>query len=130
MSATRGGRLGRAQAAYYLVSGAAPLVSYRLFEAVTGAKREPWLVKTVGLITVAIGWSLAADPAGDGRVARRLGLASAAGYAVTDLWYAGVRRRISPVYLVDAAVELAFVAGWTLLRGAPAQHPGDVSVRG
>ncbi|MBW3612499.1 MAG: hypothetical protein KY392_01405 [Chloroflexi bacterium] len=51
------------QAAYYAVSGAMPLVAYPLFERITGPKREPWLVKTVGLITVAIAWVLARDPA-------------------------------------------------------------------
>jgi hypothetical protein len=33
---------------------------------------------------------------------------------VVDLWYAGVRRRISPAYLLDAPLELAFVTGWAL----------------
>lgn len=33
---------------------------------------------------------------------------------MVDLCYAGVRRRISPAYLLDAPLELAFVTGWAL----------------
>lgn len=107
------------QAGYYAASGAMPLLAYRLFERITGPKREPWLVKTVGLITVAVAWVLANDPAGRHRQTRRLGVASALAYGAIDVWYAAVRRRISPVYLLDAAVEAALVGAWLVLPRRP-----------
>ena len=100
------------QGTYYVVSGTWPLIAYRSFEAITGRKREPWLVKMVGLLTVVVGGVLVTDPVGRTRQARRLGVGSALAYAAVDVWYAGVRRRISPVYLLDAFVELSLVAAW------------------
>ena len=44
-----------AQGVYYVATGAAPFVSRRAFEAVTGPKREWWLVQTVGGLVTAIG---------------------------------------------------------------------------
>src|SRR4051794_34537304 len=38
------------QSVYYVVTGLAPFVSRRAFEAVTGPKREWWLVQTVGAL--------------------------------------------------------------------------------
>lgn len=117
MAATRSGSPGWIQATYYLVTGLWALVAYRWFEAVTGPKREPWLVKTVGLQTVAIAAALAADPQGRTAVGRRLGIGSAAGFAAIDVYYALIRRRIRPIYLADAIVELAFLAAWRRARG-------------
>ena len=113
---------GSAQAGYYLLTGLMPLVAYRLFEALTGPKREPWLVKMVGLLTVAVGWTIARDPGGRERTTRFLAPAAAGAYAVIDVWYAGVRRRIAPIYLLDALVEVLFVIGWRVLpvRTSPA----------
>ncbi len=100
------------QSGFYAVGGAWPLVAYRTFEAVTGRKREPWLVKTVGVLMLAIAAALAADPDGRSPVSRRLGVGSAVAFGAVDVWYAGVRRRISPIYLVDAVAEAALVALW------------------
>jgi hypothetical protein len=105
------------QAAYYAASGAMPIVAYRLFERITGPKREPWLVKTVGLLTLAIAAVLAADAGGRDPQTRRLGISSALAYGAVDTWYAAIRRRISPVYLLDAVVEAGFAVAW-LARGS------------
>jgi hypothetical protein len=105
------------QAAYYAATGVMPIVAYRIFERITGPKREPWLVKTLGLLTVAIATVLAADTGGRDPQTRRLGIAAALAYGAVDTWYAGIRRRISPVYLLDAAVEAGFAAAW-LARGS------------
>lgn len=105
-------RVAALQAAYYATAGALPILAYRTFERITGPKREPWLVKTVALLTVAVAAVLAADPSATQPQTRRLGIATAAAYALVDTWYAGVRRRIRPVYLLDAVVEVAFAAAW------------------
>jgi hypothetical protein len=101
------------QGAFYVATGVWPFVSMRSFEAVTGPKPEHWLVKTVGgLIAVAGGVLVSAG-------ARRrvtpeiawLGAGCAAVLAGIDTWYVA-RRRISPVYLLDAAAEGLLAAGW------------------
>jgi hypothetical protein len=46
------------QGGYYIVTGAAPFVSRRAFEAVTGPKTEWWLVETVGAIVTTVGAAL------------------------------------------------------------------------
>ena len=107
---------GTLQAAYYAVSGAWPLVSYRSFELVTGRKREPWLVKTVGLLLGVVAVAVAADPRGTSAVTRRVGIGSALVLGAVDVWYAGVRRRISPIYLADAVVETMFIGLWLRRR--------------
>jgi hypothetical protein len=105
---------GTIQAAYYALTGAWPLVAYRSFEAVTGRKREPWLVKTVGLLTVAIAAALSADPHGRTAPGRRLAIGSALAYGIVDVYYAAVRRRISLVYVADAAVEAGLIGAWVI----------------
>jgi hypothetical protein len=110
-----------AQGLTYVVTGLWPLVHMRSFEAVTGRKRERWLVKTVGLLVTAIGATLLAGarPRAGDRTMRVLGATSAAALAGVDLYYAG-KRRIAPGYFADAALELAFVVGW-LVRPRPEQ---------
>jgi hypothetical protein len=105
-------RPGAVQAWYYGVTGAWALLAYRSFEAVTGPKREPWLVKTVSLLMLAIAGALASDPAGRTAAVRRLGIGSAIAFAAADTWYAGVRRRISPIYLLDALAEFGIAMLW------------------
>ena len=39
-----------AQGGYYVATGVLPFVSRRAFEALTGPKREWWLVQTVGAL--------------------------------------------------------------------------------
>ncbi len=106
-------RLARLQAIFYIVTGVWPFVSMRTFEAVTGPKVDRWLVKTVGALVAVIGSALAL-------ASRRRQLApeivlvaagSAAALATIDTVYVA-RRRISPIYLLDAVAEIALVAGW------------------
>jgi hypothetical protein len=112
-------KVAAAQAAYYLPTALAPLVSRRRFEAVTGPKRDWWLVVTVSTLVGVIGAVL-------GLAARRrdrpvpvelrlLGAGTAGGLAAVDIVYVA-RRRISPVYLIDGAVQLGLMVGWA--RGA------------
>ena len=75
-----------AQSAYYVATGVFPFLSRRGFEALTGPKREWWLVQTVG--------ALAAG--------------SAASLAAIDVVYV-VRRRIAPTYLIDAVIQVVFL---------------------
>jgi hypothetical protein len=99
-----------AQSAYYLVTGLLPFVSRRAFEAVTGPKREWWLVQTTGALVAVIGAALASATARDRVTPELLALAtgSAAALGTIDVVYVA-RRRIAPTYLLDAAVQVALV---------------------
>jgi hypothetical protein len=110
--------LARAQAGYYLLTGATPLVSMRAFEAITGPKRDDWLVKTVGLLAIGFGAVLARD-ASRGRPDPAVGIAGAVPFAAASLWYGGTHR-ISRIYLLDGALELAFIAAWLAGTRRPA----------
>ncbi len=111
-------RLARLQAVFYIVTGIWPIVSIRSFEAITGPKVDRWLVKTVGVLVAIIGSALAL-------ASRRrrfppevvlVATASAGALATIDTVYV-VKRRISPVYLLDAVAEIGLVAGWARLWG-------------
>ncbi len=105
------------QGLFYLVSGIWPLFSLGTFMRVTGYKTDRWLVKTVGLLLAVIGWSLTGAGVRDDVTPdlAGLGMGTAAAVAAVDIFYLA-RRRISPIYLLDAVIEAALVAGWLAAR--------------
>jgi hypothetical protein len=88
------------------------VVSLATFEKVTGRKDEPWLVKTVGWLLTGWGALMLAGARRPNRFVAATAATPAVLMAGVDLWYAGVRRCISPIYLADAVVEVAFAVGW------------------
>ncbi len=118
--------LARLQGGYFAVTGVWPLLHMRSFRAVTGGKRrsEQWLVKTVGVLVASIGAALVASTAGGrrpDRSTRLLATTSALGLLAIDVWYVA-KRRLSPIYLLDAAAEAALAAGWSLARRPAARR--------
>jgi len=113
-----------AQGVYYTVTGVVPFVSRDAFEAVTGPKREWWLVQTVAALVTAVGGGLLGASVRDRATPELVAIAAgcAAGLAGIDVVYV-VRRRISPVYLGDAAVQLAVLAGLAHQDAAGAHRP-------
>lgn len=110
MSVPRPFDIPRAQGLYYLATGIWPIVHLRSFVAVTGPKRDTWLVQTFGLLVAALGAALLADE--DRPVAAstvRYAVAPALALAVAEVVFVA-RGRIRPIYLADTAIELAFVA--------------------
>jgi hypothetical protein len=107
---------------YYLATGVLPFVSRRLFEAITGPKKEWWLVQTVGAAVAAVGAGELSAAVRDPTNPEVLGIGAgcAAGLAAIDVVYA-VRGRISPVYLADAAIQLAALAALAA-ASAPARR--------
>lgn len=103
------------QGLFYLVTGVWPLLHIQSFLKVTGPKTDVWLVKTLGVLISVIGAVL--GKAGVQRAVNSemtlLGVGSAAGLTAIDVIYVA-RRRISPVYLLDAVVELALILGWSI----------------
>ncbi|HVL24155.1 MAG TPA: hypothetical protein VM450_08720 [Thermomicrobiales bacterium] len=113
--------MGIAHALYFIPSSIWALVHIRSFEKVTGPKVDRWLVKTVaGLLTV-IGVVI-------GRSGMRqrvtpeiaaLAIGSSGVLTAIDLVYVR-KKRIAPVYLLDAIANLLLIGGWiaALRRGA------------
>jgi hypothetical protein len=100
----------RAGAGYYIATGIWPILNRRSFEAVTGSKVDFWLVRTVGVTVAAIGTGLALAARQD-RLSREMqatALVAAAGLAAIDVVYVA-RRRIRPVYLLDAVAQALFL---------------------
>jgi hypothetical protein len=114
-----------AQAAYYGVTGAWPLLSRRSFEAVTGRKTDWWLVQTFSLLLLPIGAALGMAAARD-RVTPELELlgAGAAGVLAGADVAIAARRVGRPTYLIDAAASGALVAGWVLASDDPSPDGG------
>jgi hypothetical protein len=112
------------QGVLYVVTGIWPLLDTASFEAVTGPKVDDWLVYTVGLLLVVVGCVLLSAV-----VRRRIGLSIMAlafgvALALASIEIAfGLDGRIWRIYLLDAAVELAFAAVMTIgiLRSEPAE---------
>lgn len=101
----------RFQAGYYVLTGASPLLSRRTFEAVTGPKRDWWLVQMVGLLAITNGFAIFIGAKRE-RVAREtvtLSVLSALSFMTIDVVYA-LSGRISKIYLGDAVVEAVLIA--------------------
>ncbi len=104
------------QGIFFLATGLWPILHLRSFEAVTGRKRDRWLVRTVGLLVSCVGGALLAS-ARSRRVTKEIALVGAstsAALAAIDVVYTA-KRTIPKVYLLDAVVELGLVAAWGLL---------------
>jgi len=85
----------------------------RGFERITGPKADDWLVRTVGMLALGFGAVLGRD-ALRGQPDPVAGIAGALPFALASGWYGGTGR-ISRIYLLDAAVEVAFVVAWIAL---------------
>lgn len=105
------------QGGYYLATGLWPIVHLRSFEAVTGPKRDRWLVRTVAMLVAVVGASLlvAAWRRRTPPESRALGVGSALGFLVIDTVYP-LLRRIPPIYLLDAVAQLVLAGLWRRLR--------------
>jgi hypothetical protein len=101
------------QGLYYLATGAWSIVDISSFQAVTGPKEDLWLVRTVGLLLMVCAAALlsAAYRGVAGREAGIIGAGTPIALAAIEVFYY-VEGDISAIYLLDAAVELAFVAIW------------------
>jgi len=101
----------------YVITGLWPILSMATFERVTGPKRDDWLVRTVGALTVAIGCGLLRSRREPGH-ARPFGLGAAVAFASVDI-VGFATGRLGPVYLLDAAAECAIAVGWLISSTGP-----------
>jgi hypothetical protein len=134
--AVQGATLARLHGVTNVAGGLWPLIHLRSFEAILGPKVDRWLVYTVAGLLASIGaaqLTSTADEAGV-RQARCLGMGTALTLAGVDLVYVS-RRRISRMYLVDAALEAAWLLAWastftTRMRGPTSRAPQRWSAHG
>ncbi len=115
--ADRQRRVALMQAAYYVPTGVWPLVGMRSFEWLTGRKTDRWLVQTVGLLVGVVGAMVGL--AGERRRVtpemEGVAVGTALSLAAIDVVFVA-RRRIRPVYLLDAGANLGIAAGWLRAR--------------
>ena len=106
-------RLARLMGWYYLVTGIWPLLHIRSFEWITGRKTDKWLVKAVGALITVTGGTLLLAAKRDrvGPEVATLAAGNAVALTAVDVVYVA-KRRIRPVYLLDAVLEIALLAGW------------------
>lgn len=105
--------LGWGQGVFYAATGIWPLLHIESFMALTGPKVDQWLVRTVGAL---LAWTgvLLCRGAWRRRVTSDLALLAlgqALVLAAIDIVYVS-QHRISTIYLLDAAAEIALVALW------------------
>lgn len=111
------------QGLYYFITGLWPLVSISSFQYVTGVKTDNWtgsetdhwLVNTVAVLVLSIGFVLIVaawrrPPSVD---AFLLAVTSAIGLTAIDVIYVS-RRVIDPIYLLDALAEVILLIGWAV----------------
>ena len=103
------------QGSYYIITGLWPILHMRSFLAVTGPKVDLWLVETVGILVLIIGIGLL-TAARRNQITFPLSIiasGSAFGLICIDVIYVwkGV---ISPVYLLDAVLEVILLMAWML----------------
>ena len=103
------------QGAYYLLTGIWPLIDIDSFMVVTGPKLDQWLVKMVGALVIPVGLVLLLaayrkEPLVQTMV---LALTSAIAFTSIDTYYS-LKDRIWDVYLLDAAAQVIFIAGWVV----------------
>lgn len=108
--------LSLAQSAFYVITGVWPILHIGSFQKVTGPKTDLWLVKTAGTLITVIGGVIGL--AGyRRRVSPEIGVLAvgcAAGLAAIDVVYVA-KKRISPIYLLDAVAEGGLIALWVLV---------------
>jgi hypothetical protein len=104
-------------AAVYIATGLWPLLHLPSFEWVTGPKTDKWLVRVVGALVLVQGIvTLKAAARGHvGPELRQVAAGTAVIFAAADVRYVA-QRRIRPVYLADAVLELGLAALWLIYR--------------
>jgi len=104
-------------ALFFGLGGLWALLSRRLFEAVTGPKVDYWLVRTVGGLLTVVGAVIGIAHL-RGRLTpeiRWLAMGASGTLIAIDVVY-DAKRRVRPVYLLDAVTNLILIAGWRARR--------------
>jgi len=106
-------RLALTHGLFYFTTGVWPILHLPSFLWVTGPKTDLWLVQTVGAVLAAIGlalWKSGRSRAVTAEI-KLLGGGVAAVLATCDIVFV-MKDVILPIYLLDAAAEVALVTAW------------------
>jgi hypothetical protein len=100
---------------YYLITGLWPIIDINSFMFITGPKTDIWLVKTVGALISLIGGIILLSAIRKKMVKELVLLAIGACIVLSfiDIYYV-YNDIISPIYLIDAIGEFAFIILWIL----------------
>jgi hypothetical protein len=102
------------QGAYFVITGVWPLLGMDSFIAATGPKQDTWLVEMVGLLSVSIGITFIVASLRKQKLPLVLGYSVALSFLFVDLIYV-IKDVISPVYLLDGAIQFIFISAVTFL---------------
>ncbi|MFC7522500.1 hypothetical protein ACFQRK_00980 [Parapedobacter sp. GCM10030251] len=102
------------QGAYFVITGVWPLLGMDSFIAATGPKQDTWLVEMVGLLSVSIGITFIVASLRKQKLPLVLGYSVALSFLFMDLIYV-IKDVISPVYLLDGAIQFIFISVVTFL---------------
>lgn len=109
---------------YYFLTGLWPVLHIESFMAVTGPKDDIWLVKTVGVLVMAIAIGVFSALGEKNRAIIVLGAACCIGFTLIDVYYV-MNDTIRWVYLLDAAAEVMLLTGWLLSAFAKKEKTGQ-----
>lgn len=125
-----------AQGVFWAATGVWPILHMRSFEAITGPKRDRWLVRTIGGLITVVGATLIAGGlrTRTPREVALLGAGSALALGFADVFYTA-KGTLRPTYLADAVVEAGFLAAWARqkpwrARLAPVSVDNVTEIRG
>lgn len=110
-------RVSFTQGVFWAATGAWPILHLKSFEAITGPKRDRWLVRTIGGLITVVGATLISGGLHKPvpREVALLGVGSALALGAADVYYTA-KGTLRPTYLADAVVEAGFVAAWALQK--------------
>lgn len=100
---------------YFCITGLWPILHMDSFLFVTGPKEDLWLVETVGMLAMVIGLGLLIGGWTKNITfpLSMIAVAAAIGFILVDVIFVW-RLIISPIYLLDAAVEFVFLVAWVI----------------
>jgi hypothetical protein len=101
---------------YYLITAVWALVDIKSFMAVTGPKKDVWLVKTVSVLLIAISFSfmIYLYRRNDWLPPAVLAISCCIGLTIIDCFYS-FNNTISAIYLGDAVVQFILTICWVIM---------------
>lgn len=102
------------QGIYFVVTGIWPLLNMASFITATGPKQDTWLVEMVGLLSASIGLTYIVASLRKHPLPILLGYTVSVSFLIMDIVYVA-RDEMSRIYLLDAAIQAAFIIAATIL---------------
>lgn len=114
------------QGIYFVVTGIWPLLNMASFITATGPKQDTWLVEMIGLLSASIGLTFIVSSLRRRPLPILLGYAVAVSFLAMDVIYVA-SGQINRIYLLDAAIQAAFITAMTIFIGLKSRTSGPQS---